>query len=172
MEIKTILNDYRSNTPGAINTGILLWEMSVIPMLICNADTWNNISEATVKSLDNLQNLMLRYLFDTPRSTATPSLCWDSNMVTMKYRILEKQLNFAHHLSTLDDKSLGKEIFKTQMKYKFPGLVSHLKPIITRLGLPDIFDPNNKVTITKQSFKTKTKQAIHNECGKELKDRR
>ena len=94
MEIKTILNDYRIHVPGGINTGIMLWELAVIPMILNNADTWNDIDSVTLKKLEDLQNMLIRYLFNTPRSSPIPALCWDVGMFKIKYRILQKQLNF------------------------------------------------------------------------------
>ena len=94
LEIKTIINDYRIHVPGGLNTGLMLWELSVIPMLLNNSDTWNDINAASLKKLEDLQNLLLRFLFDTPRSTPTPAMCWDSGMLKMKYRILQSAAQF------------------------------------------------------------------------------
>ena len=57
VEIKTIINDYRINTPGGLNTGIMLWELSVIPMILNNSETWNDIDGDTLKSLEDLQKI-------------------------------------------------------------------------------------------------------------------
>ena len=170
MEIKTILNDYRIHIPGGINTGLMLWETSVIPMLLNNADTWNNVDKKAAKTLEDLQNMLVRYLFETPKTTASPSLCWDTGMLTMKYRILEMQINFIFHLATLDEESLGKETYETQKKYKFPGLISDLQALITKFGLPNIFDLKIIQSLSKNSFKSLVREAIHSECENELKN--
>ena len=48
MEIRTILEDYRANVVAGANTGILLWEQAVIPMLLNSAGTWDQVSDATI----------------------------------------------------------------------------------------------------------------------------
>ena len=61
LEIKTIIEDYRNNHKGGLITGVDLWEMSVIPMLLNNAGTWTNVDTVTTNKLDKLQNTLLRY---------------------------------------------------------------------------------------------------------------
>ena len=138
MEIKTILNDLRSHVPGGLNTGILLWEMAVIPMLTNNGCTWNDISDETLKKLEDLQHMLIRYLFDTPRTSPLASLCFDTGMLKMKQRLMEKQINLVFHLSTLDDKSLGKQVYDEQVKYSLPGLVTDVQKHLKKLGIPSI----------------------------------
>ena len=74
LEIKTIIEDYRANYTGGLMTGINIWEMAVIPMMLNNAGTWDEINETTDKKLNGLQNTMLRYLLQIPRTTPIPSL--------------------------------------------------------------------------------------------------
>ena len=43
LEIRTILEDYRANVVGGANTGIMIFEMAVIPMLMNSAETWDQV---------------------------------------------------------------------------------------------------------------------------------
>ena len=140
MEIKTIVNDYRIQKRGGLNTGILPWEVAVIPMLLNNAGTWNNINEKSIRKLNNLQNLLIRNIFATPRSTPTPALCWDTGLLTMQHKIELKQLNLLYHIRKLKDNNLAKEVSNVQSKYKFPGLIGNLRRVTIRLELPNIID--------------------------------
>ena len=74
LEISTIVQDFRVHVVGGLNTGLNLWEMAVIPMLLTNADTWHDISDNTVDKIDDLQNMLIRNLLQTPRSTPKPAL--------------------------------------------------------------------------------------------------
>jgi len=119
------------------------------------------------KLLGNLgESQVLRFLFDTPRSTPIPALCWDSGMLKMKYRIFEKQLNFVGHISKLKETTLAKQIFQQQKEYNFPGLINDTKQLIQKLELPDIIEENNT---TKNEFKHYASDAILFECERELK---
>ena len=41
-EIKAVIDDCRSHAIGGIQTGLDIWEMSVIPYLLNNCDTWTD----------------------------------------------------------------------------------------------------------------------------------
>ena len=56
----------------------------------------------------------------------------------MKFRILKKKLLFLHHLSTLPDQSLAREIFEIQKIFEFPGLVQECRETLLKMGTTDI----------------------------------
>ena len=49
LEIKAIIEDCRVDTLGGIMTGIDIWEMAVIPMMINNSGTWDGIGEVAMR---------------------------------------------------------------------------------------------------------------------------
>ena len=82
LETKTVIEDYRSQHIGGLLIGIDIWELAILPMLINNSGTWDLISTETNKKLNSLQNMLLRYLLQTPRSTPKPALTWDFGILT------------------------------------------------------------------------------------------
>ena len=52
LEISHIMNDWRSQIVGGMETAILLWEACCVPSLLNGAGTWVDISKATEKRLD------------------------------------------------------------------------------------------------------------------------
>ena len=58
LEIKSIINDYRVNYTGGLMTGIDIWEMAVIPMLLNNAGTWDKVSETADNKLKSSSYIM------------------------------------------------------------------------------------------------------------------
>ena len=60
MEIANIVNDWRSQAVGGMETAIILWEALCIPSLLNGAGTWTEISAATEKKLEQLQQWFLR----------------------------------------------------------------------------------------------------------------
>ena len=56
LEIVQIINDWRSEAVGGMDTAILLWEVCCIPSLLHGAGTWTDISAATEKKLNAIQN--------------------------------------------------------------------------------------------------------------------
>ena len=55
LEIRTILEDYRSSQAGGILAGLMLWEMAVIPSLLNNSDTWICLEDDSIKILGNFK---------------------------------------------------------------------------------------------------------------------
>ena len=76
-EIKAVLDDCRSHVTGGIQTGLDIWEMSVIPYLINNCESWTSLPGAAVQELDNLQNLFYRVLLQVPTGCPIPIMYWD-----------------------------------------------------------------------------------------------
>ena len=135
-------------------------------MLLNSADTWDQISDATVKKIDSLQNTMIQYIFDTRRTCPQPILNWDSGMFTASYRIIQKKLNLLFHLSQLDSDTLAKETLEVQKRFGFPGLATEMKPWITKLGIGKLLDEPN--SISKASFGKRIKEDLRAECEREL----
>ena len=83
----------------------------------------------------------------------------------MKYKIIQRKLNFFHFLLNLNEDTLAKEILNVQMKCGFPGLAQECMSLISELGLPDI----TQEIITKISWKHKVKEAILKKNEQELR---
>ena len=54
-EIRTVIEDCRSQVCGGLTAGLEIWEMAVSPMLLNTAETWDYISAKTVQELQKLQ---------------------------------------------------------------------------------------------------------------------
>ena len=76
------------------------------------------------KILEEIQASVYRKLLDVPKSCPSPSLIWDFGSKLMKYRIMERKLNFLHHLLNLSPESLAHQILKIQIENQSEGLVS------------------------------------------------
>ena len=137
-EIRSVVEDCRSNFVGGLSTGIDLWESAVLPMLLFNAETWVSISEASIKTLEDIQKRFYRCLMAVGAGCPTPSLYWETSGILMKYRILQKKLCFLHHLSSLPDSSLAKEVYNLQKQLNLPGLVTECSKIFNDNGLFNI----------------------------------
>ena len=134
-EIRTIIDDCRSHVSGSIIMGLEIWEMAVIPYLTNNCDSWVKIPAKTIEALDSLQNLFYRVLLSVPVGCPIPIMYWDCHGLSMKLRVVHKKLLFLHHLATLDDDSLAKQVFNVQSKLALPGLVQECQKYWSNLVL-------------------------------------
>ena len=137
MEIRAVMEDCRALVTGGIMTGIEIWETAVIPYLLNNSETWDNIPPKALKILDDLQNQFLQNLLATPRTCPTPSLMWETGTISMGNKIIKKKLLFYHHLSHLPEESLAKEVAQIQSNLALPGLILECAALVCDMGLPE-----------------------------------
>ena len=129
-EIRTVVEDCRSNVVGGVSVGIDLWESTVLPMLLFNSETWMSISQTTLNELEDMQKRFLRCLLAVGSGCPIPSLYWETGVTLIKYRILQKKLLFIHHLHTLPSSSLAKEVLNLQESLNLPGLIRECNQIL------------------------------------------
>ena len=137
-EVRAVLNDCRSSITGGLLTGITIWESAILPKLLYNAECWFNISKASIKKLENVQLCFYRMLFSVGAGCPISILYWDTGGLTMKFRILKKKLMFLHHVKTLPDDSLAKEVVEAQEKFNLPGLVQECQDFLSTAGINDV----------------------------------
>ena len=83
----------------------------------------------------------------------------------MKFRIILKKLLFIHHLASLEDETLAKQVLTVQDHHDLPGLVSECKGYFKDYQLPNIL----KQKMTRNKWKGLVKKAIQTANAKELK---
>ena len=167
LELKSVIEDFRMHSLGGIRVGIEIFNLSILPKLLYNADTWFEMNAKTLKRLENLQNILLRCLLSVPNSTPIAGLHWDCGMISMEYRVYQKKIMFIHYLVYLDDESLAKEIFCTQREYNLPGFVKEGRTLLKLFNLPNIIDED--VTFSQYQWKSLVKKAIKSKYEEVLK---
>ena len=164
-EIKAVLDDCRSHVTGGIQTGLDIWEMSVIPYLTNNSESWSGLSSAAVQELDNLQNLFYRVLLQVPTGCPIPMMYWDCAGFSMQNRILKKKLMFLHHVATLDKDSIAHQIYCTQKRLMLPGLVEDCSEMLAKWQVCDIteYTPGQwKTLVSKKMEEKNTNDLLEN----------
>ena len=156
LEIKSVIEDCRSQAIGGLAAGIELWELAVIPMLLNNSGTWTKISDDLIKKLNGYQNKMLQMLFSVPRTTPSIALWWDVGTLLLEFRIKDRKLILAHHLTNLPDFALGRRVYDEQDKLGLPGLSQEISSLVIELDIPSV----KKDEQTKQSWKNLVKSAV------------
>ena len=121
-EIRSVVDDCRSQVCGGLTAGLDIWELAVLPMLLYNAECWQ---EETTQHLENLQKKFYKCLFAVGSGCPTTALYVETGGIMIKYRILMKKLMFLHHLSTFD-----REIFDVQKKLNLPRLFQKCQEFI------------------------------------------
>ena len=95
LEIAQIVNDWRSQIVGGMETALMLWEVCCIPSLLHGAGTWTEISHKTEKLLNRCQNWFLRLVLLVGPGTPLPSLLWDTACLEMGIRVKMEKNSFS-----------------------------------------------------------------------------
>ena len=74
LEIADIIQDWRSQAIGGIDSALLMWEACCIPSLLTGAGTWVNITPAAERRLEALQHWFLRLVLRVGPGCPNPSL--------------------------------------------------------------------------------------------------
>ena len=166
VEVRAIIEDCRSTSLGGLGVGLDIFELAYLPALLNNAQSWMEIDQETLKKLDDLQYSFLRILLSTPSSTPRAALAWDCGAIKMKYRIMEKKLNFLNYILNQSENSLAYQILKEQKENDFPGLVKECTLFIDELKIEDPFMKK----FSKLGWKRIVKKAILEANSIELKN--
>ena len=137
-DIRVVVDDCRSQVLGGLATGINIWERAVIPMLLYNCETWQEMSRKSVDDLEKLQLTFLRCILAVGSGCPTPLLYSETGFLLMEFRILERKLMFLHHLNQLLETGLAKEIIKVQTELGLPGIAQECHSFLVRFGIRDI----------------------------------
>ena len=137
-EIRAVIEDCRSWVCGGLKAGIDIWELAVLPKLLFNSGCWMDISKNTIQELEELQLKFYRCLFAVGSGCPIPSLYWETGGILIKNRILHSKLLLLHHVATLGEDTLAREIFEVQQELNLPGLHLECRNFLVKTGVTDI----------------------------------
>ena len=155
LEIIQIVNDWRAEVVGGMETGLMLWEKCVIPSLLHGAGTWVQMTADSVRLLNSLQRWFMRMLLQVGPGVPTASLTWESGLLDMEQRVWVEKLMFIFHIRSLDEDTLARQIYEKQKEHKWPGLAEETLNICKELKIEDV----NETRMSKKEYKTKLMEA-------------
>ena len=139
-EIRSVVDDKRVEAVGSLSTAFLIYETTVIPMLLANAETFISMSSKTLKELDKAQLKFLRLILAIGTGCPIPFLYAYTGTKLMFWRILEKKLMFVWHVANLGTDTLARQTFDRECRQdrEIPSLVSEIRPYLEELGISDL----------------------------------
>ena len=97
-----------------------------------------DISANTMQELEELQIKFYRCLLAVGSGCPIPSLYWETGGMLIKNRILKSKLLLLHHIATLAEDTLAREILEVQMELRLPGLYLECKEFLVNAGVTDL----------------------------------
>ena len=99
-----------------IETLLLLYKSLFLPVVLYNSQAWSNLSKVDITSLKTVQLKFLKRIFHTPPSTSNPVTLLETGSLPIEQEVNVRQLNFLHHILTLDDSDPVKNVYLEQLK--------------------------------------------------------
>jgi hypothetical protein len=164
LEIADIVEDWRAEAVGGMETALMLWEACCVPSLLHGAGTWVEISTATEKKLNALQHWFVRLMLRVGPGAPTASLCWDTGLMDMGLRIWKEKLLLVLSIRSLGEETLARKIYEEQKARLWPGLAKETHLICKELGIEDA----NVTSMKKMEFKKAIDQACKAEQRRRL----
>jgi hypothetical protein len=164
LEIASIVEDWRSQAVGGMETALLLWEACCVPSILHGAGTWVEITPETERKLNALQNWFVRLMLRVGPGAPTASLCWDTGLMDMGLRIWKEKLMMILSIRSLGVETLARKVYEEQKARQWPGLASEGSTICKVLGIEDC----NETSMCKISYKKMVTEACQVEQGKRL----
>ena len=157
LEIALIVNDWRAQIIGGMETALMLWEKCCIPSMMHGAGTWVEINASTEKRLNSLQSWFVRLIFQIGKGSPLSGLFWDTTLLDFGLRIWIEKVMLVIHLRSLDDHTLARRTYIEQKEKNLPGLAQETKEICQKLNIEDC----NETSQNKQSFRKSLLLACH-----------
>ena len=157
LEIAVIVNDWRAERLGGMETALMLWERCCIPSMLHGAGTWIEMNPVTEKRLNSKQSWFVRLIYQIGQGSPVSALLWDNFLLDMGLRVWVEKVMFVYHLRSLDKDSLAKRTYMQQKEHNFPGLVLETKIICQDLKIEDC----NETKMSKVNYRLLVVQACH-----------
>ena len=143
--LRALVEDFRMQAIGGVESAIDLYESCIIPSLLSNASTWMEITKETENKLDAIQDLFGRVLLQVPQSTPKLATRGALGLQGMKWRVWEAKVLLALAIREQEEDCLAREVWEEQVRMGWPGLATEVQKICKDVGLPDVTDIKNRV---------------------------
>lgn len=102
-----------------IDTLLLLYWSVFLAVILYNAQAWSNLTASNINDLQVIQLKYLKRMLHAPSSTSNPLTFLETGTIPIEHEIHIRQLNFLHHILTLEDEDPVKTTYRQQLKYPF-----------------------------------------------------
>ena len=105
--------------------------------ILYSAEAWFGLKESEINKFEKIDNILLRSIFEVPRSAPIISLYLESGCVRIRNILKARRLNFLHHLVKLDKEEMLFKFFKAQWDHPCPqDWTIQVKRDMKEIGFP------------------------------------
>ena len=100
----------------------VIWRNSyLISSLLTNAEAWYGVSQSDINILEKVDESLLRRILEAPVSTPIEMLYLELGVVPIRFKIMERRLNFLWYILHEDEESLVNMFLQSQLKSPVHG---------------------------------------------------
>ena len=99
----------------------ILRESLFINSILLNSETWYNLSKKNIDDLEELDNLLLKKIFEVPSSVPTVMLHLELGTTPIRFILKTRRMMFLHYILHEEENSLLHQFLVAQMNEPHPG---------------------------------------------------
>ena len=93
----------------------LLRETNFLSSMLVNSETWVNMSETDINTLESIDRVLLRQIYSVPKSTPSAALYLELGCIPIRFILQAKRIMYLKYILGRDDNDLLKKVFKAQL---------------------------------------------------------
>ena len=150
-----IIKDTRVDIIGSAKFAIDIWKIVILPVLLNNGELWDITNKDVQRELEGIQSSYFKGILAVPNSVPKPSICYEANLLQMKYHLFARFLNFLKHIHCQDKTVLAKQVLEEQLEHSWPGPSLIAEKVMAELNISGVFDGE----VEKKEFKRRISKA-------------
>ena len=142
----------------AIETLLLLYKSLFLQIVLHNAQAWSNLNN---RDRNNLQIIQLKYIkriFHAPSSTSNCMTFLETGLLPIQNELHIRQLNFLHHILTMENDDIVKINYCEQKKYPAANWANEVRALRAKYNIEDTDDEIAEKT--KENWKANVKAKV------------
>ena len=93
---------------------IILRNSLLVSSVLCNSETWFNLTKAELDLLETVDLLLLRTLLAAPKTVPKEMLYLELGVIPLREMMRQRRLNFLHYILRQDKESILFKVFEAQ----------------------------------------------------------
>ena len=151
-----------------IEVSLLLYRALFLSSILFNSQAWRNLTKPDFSKLQTLQLRLLKKLVNAPSSISSSFIYLELGVLPIKYEIQKRQLTFLHHIVNLNDDDPVRMIYENMKRLPYePNWLNDILKSCTEYSIN--IDEQELRSISKETFKSRVRSAIHDYAFCELK---
>ena len=103
----------------ALQTLLILHQSLFLPVMLFNSCSWTKLTQSDTITLQRVQTKFLKRMLHSPQSTPNSVTYLETGVVPLTYEIHKRQLNFLHHILTLEAHDPVRKMYEQLLKYPY-----------------------------------------------------